>query len=59
MSIMLLTAKQVTQGSKIEGGYSINGVVKKVETGDFCEVIQVVNLTCPLQPGRLAVIVYS
>ena len=49
--LLYLIAKEVTKGSKISGGYSIDGVVKRMKTGDFCAVISRVNLTCPLQPG--------
>ena len=49
--VLYLIAKEVTKGSKISGGYSIDGVVKRMKTGDFCAVISRVNLTCPLQPG--------
>lgn len=51
--IMLFIVKQVTNGSTIEAGYSVNGVVKRIFTADFCEEITIVNLTCPLQPGKL------
>ena len=50
---VLIAAKQVTNGSTIEAGYSIGGVIKKRFTADFCEEITIVNLTCPLKPGRL------
>ena len=48
---MLLIAKEITKGSKISGGYTLDGVIKRMETGDFCDVITRVNHTCPLQPG--------
>ena len=50
---VLIAAKQVTNGSTIEAGYSIGGVIKKRFTADFCEEITIVNLTCPLKPGKL------
>ena len=52
--VVLLVAKEVTFGSKIEAGFSINnGPWKRVYNADFCRTISEVNFTCPLQPGRL------
>lgn len=50
--LSLYVAKQVTYGSQLEAGYSINGLIKRTFTADFCKTItEVLNLTCPLQPG--------
>ena len=51
--IVLLVAKEVTKGSKIGAIYVIDGQVKRpFPNVDFCALILVKNLTCPLQPGN-------
>ena len=48
---MLFIASQVTYGSIIGAGYSINGVIKRIFSADFCDELTNINRTCPLQQG--------
>ena len=51
---MLLIDKEITKGSKLFAGYSVNGHPKRrFPPADFCEQIAKINMTCPLQPGKL------
>ena len=50
----LLIAKEITEGSTLFAGYSVNGHPKrKFHPADFCSKIKEINMTCPLQPGKL------